>query len=38
MEAGGAASGHRGRMWVAPGRRSIDGGLRLEHRIPIRLT
>ena len=38
MEAGGAALGRRGRMWMAPVRRSIDGGLRLEHCIPIRLT
>jgi hypothetical protein len=38
MEAVGVASDRRGRMWMAPGRRSIDGGLRLEHRILIRLT
>jgi hypothetical protein len=38
MEAGCAASGRRGQMWMALGRRSTDGGLRLELRIPIRLT
>jgi hypothetical protein len=38
MEAGCTASGRRGQMSMAPGRRSTDGGLRLELCIPIRLT